>query len=126
MALNQTQRDHAIKMIEAAIAEKTNSISADVPSKKEYIKQNFDMAEQVSIKQIFDATDNRYYSGQFSLMEVLGCEEAYSKACDKICEDNKLKTAGLDKLKETLKGEIMFGNDYSIIVKALEDIALYK
>jgi len=123
MALNQTQRDHALKMVEAAINEKKNVISVKAMSKLEYINANFKMGDKFTIGQILGVTTEKYYAASVDILSLLGVTDAYDEYCNQVRQNNTLATAGLTALEFDLKGVIMFGNDFSVVSDALERIA---
>jgi hypothetical protein len=123
MALNQTQRDHALKMVEKAIIEKKNVISIKPLDKKEWIEANYNTDVSYTIKEILADTKEKYYSCTFEILELMNAKDEYDAYYEQVRQNNTLLTAGLTALEFELNGVIMFGNDFSVVSEALERIA---
>ena len=129
MALNQTQRDHAIKMIETAISTKKNALSITALSETDFIEAHLKNSKikSISISDLRRGTCNdRWGNYGFSMLKALGLEEAREAHQADVKQTNDLRLAGLRQLEEQLKGEVMFSNDYSVIAEALEKIANFE
>lgn len=129
MALNQTQRDHAIQMIKDAANNKRGALRVTPLSEKDFIEAHIitNKIESLTVAQIRNGISEDRWSGyNFNPLKAFGIATAYNdhvadfrKRNDKACEK-------LDELEKQLIGEVMFGTDYSVIAAALETISNYK
>ena len=129
MALNQTQRDHAIKMIGTAIVGKKSGLEIKALSETDFIEAHLKSSKikSISIADLRKGMECDGWGGyRFGLIKALSLEAAYGAHIKDVIEANDLRLAGLRQLEEQLKGEVMFGNDYSVIADALEKIANFQ
>lgn len=142
--LNQTQRDHAIKMIEEKAAEKANTFRKPYPNPTEFALAYFKSKGITSVKlaDILKPKDTPvepekhwqskgiYYSReshlQFDFFTLVDCGAAYNKACNAIDQEFERVTRNLYTLLASLKTRIMFGTDASEIEEALRLLDDYK
>lgn len=134
MALNQTQRDHAIKMVTERINEKKKII--EIPYRnpndfaQDWLKTN---KRKITPAELFpkEVHEYRRYDGaiyQPSFDSISphklfpGLIKAWDVYCESHAQENVKRTASLVKLEEKLIGEIMFGQDYAVIEAAFAAI----
>ena len=129
MALNQTQRDHAITMIEKAISGKKQQYAIKNRTEREFVIEHVKTAKikTVSVDDIFDSIENDRWGGRnIQLLDIFAVRDVYEEECANNKQAYELATAGLCALAFDLKGQVMFGNDFSVVAEALEKIANFE
>lgn len=137
MAMNQTQRDHAIKMVKEAIAAKKELFKKPYPTPKEFLSFYFssiglhDMTMDALLVAAKESSahwvNGEYVKGvTLDLFSIGDSQQAYNLACEMITNQFKRDTADLDALENKLVGEIMFGKDSEVVAAAMKAIADFK
>jgi len=129
MALNQTQRDHAIQMIKDAAVDKRGVLRATTLSEKDFIEAHIitNKIKSLTVAQIRDGIyEDRWNGYNFKPLKAFGIETAYSDHVADFGKRNDKACKKLNELETQLIGEVMFGTDYSVIAAALETISNYK
>lgn len=128
MALNQTQRDHAIKMIQAAVQEKRKNICINALDISDFIEAHINRTNltSITIEQLRKAMRGGSWTGySINMLAAFDLQDAYALHKRDVAQTNAKLCENLNALETRLIGEVMFGNDYSIITAALESIANY-
>lgn len=129
MALNQTQRDHAIQMIKDAVSTKRSGLCIKPLNEKDFIESHIktQKIKALTISQLREGLPKDCWSGyNFNPLKAFGIEAAFDAHIADVKATNETACARLNELEKQLIGEVMFGTDYSVIAEALETIANYK
>jgi hypothetical protein len=148
MALNQTQRDHAITMVAAAITKKKEAFLKSYPKPSLFVLAELKNKgiKMMTIEQLVEMSDskdgNPRMSWEGGAYKQVGWHRAsdykidlfnlhdigakYKVRCNEIDDEFRRATAELDDLEKTLRGQIMFGTDYNVIKEALDCVENYR